>query len=167
MGLVHGGALFVAHGEVLVARAGDFPPRAERNEHRLEVLDRAAHPFQFGIREAFPDKGGAYLMIGERRAVVALGHLIQHDGVVLDVGGLELLGDALFHVAGGLPHLEKSRVRLIVNRIGVDARTRLRLRCQDFLDALTHRVPPMGLKGSRGGAENAESQTLGMRLWDD
>ena len=54
-------------------------------------------------------------MIAEDRAVVALGGLVQFDLVVLDGGGLELLGDALLHVARGLPHLEKTLVRLVVN----------------------------------------------------
>ena len=54
--------------------------------------------------------------------------------VVLDRGGLELLGDALLHVARGLPHLEQTLVRLVVNRVGVDARPGFRLWRKDFLD---------------------------------
>ena len=59
--------------------------------------------------------------------------------VVLDGGGLELLGDALLHVARRLPDLEETRVRLVVNGVGVDARPGFRLRRKDFLDGLTHR----------------------------
>jgi hypothetical protein len=61
----------------------------------------------------FLDERRAHLVVGEDRAVVALGGLVQLDGVVLDGGGLELLGDALLHVARGLPHLEETRVRLV------------------------------------------------------
>ena len=67
-------------------------------------------------------------MIGEGLAVVTLGDFLQLDFVILDVGGLELLGHALFHIARGLADLKQARVRLIVNRVGVDARTGLRLR---------------------------------------
>jgi hypothetical protein len=77
--------------------------------------------------EALLDQRGAHIVVGEDRSVVALGGLVQLDGVVLDVCGLELLGDALLHVARGLPHLEQTRVRLVVNGVGVDARPGLRL----------------------------------------
>ncbi len=109
-------------------------PGAQFGEHGLHVLDRAAHPFQFGVLEALLDESCAHLVVGEDGAVVALGGLVEFDAVVLDGGGLELLGDALFHVARGLAHLEETRVRRVVNRIGVDARTGLRLRRKDFLD---------------------------------
>ena len=119
-------------------RAGEPLPGAQLGEHGLHVLDRAAHPFQFGVLEALLDERGAHLVIGEDRAVVALGGLVQLDRVVLDGGGLELLGDALLHVARGLAHLEETLVRLVVNRVGVDARPGFRLRREDFLDGLTH-----------------------------
>ena len=68
------------------------------------------------------------------RAVVALGGFVEFDLVVLDGGGLELLGDALLHVARRLPDLEETLVRLVVDRVGVDARPGFRLRREDFLD---------------------------------
>ena len=122
-------------------------PGAERDEHGLQVLEGATHPFQFGVLETFLDERGAHLMVGEGRAVVALGDLVQLDVVILDVGGLELLGDALLHVARGLAHLEQARVRLVVNRVGVDARPGFRLRRKDFFDGLTHRFGPRPLGG--------------------
>jgi hypothetical protein len=57
-------------------------------------------------------------------------------------------GDALLHIARGLADLEQTRVRLVVNRVGVDARTRRWLRRKDFFDGLTHR---RCLRGSSGG----------------
>ena len=81
-----------------------------------------------------PDECCAYIVVAEDGAVVALGGFVQLDLVVLDGGGLELLGDALLHIARRLPDLEKTLVRLVVNRIGVDARPSFRLRCEDLLD---------------------------------
>ena len=100
----------------------------------FNVLDRAAHPFQFGVLELLPDECCAHLVVAEDGSVVALGGFVQLDLVVLDSGGLELLGDALLHIARRLPNLEKALVRLVVNRIGVDARPSFRLRREDFLD---------------------------------
>ena len=59
--------------------------------------------------------------------------------VVLDGGSLELLGDALLHVARRLADLEETLMRLVVDGIGVDARPGFRLGRKDFLDGLTHR----------------------------
>ena len=103
-------------------RAGEPLPRAQFGEHGLQVLEGAAHPFQFGVRELLPDECRAHLVVAEDGAVVALGGFVQFDLVVLDGGGLELLGDALLHVARCLPNLEKTLVRLVVDRIGIDAR---------------------------------------------
>ena len=109
-------------------------PGAQFGEHGLHVLDRAAHPFQFGVLEALPDECRAHLVVAEDGAVVALGGFVQFDLVVLDGGGLDLLGDALLHVARRLPDLEKTLVRLVVDRVGVDARPGFRLGRKDFLD---------------------------------
>ncbi|OQB94360.1 MAG: hypothetical protein BWX84_00219 [Verrucomicrobia bacterium ADurb.Bin118] len=136
--LVHSGALLGAQGKILIAGARDWLSRAERNQHRFYVLDRAAHPFQFRLIEPPANQSGPHFVIGEECPVVARGGLVQHDGVVLDVGGLELLGHAPLHVARGLPDLEQARVRLIRNRVGVDARARLRLRREDFFNGLAH-----------------------------
>jgi len=74
--------------------------------------------------------------------VIAKRHALDRppvDAIVLDGGGLELLGDALLHVARGLAHLEETVVFLIVYRVGVDARPGLRLERKDFFDGgLTH-----------------------------
>lgn len=138
--LFHGGALLGAHRERLGVRAGELLPGAQLGEDGLQVLDRAAHPFQFGVLETLLGEGGPYIVVGKHRAVVALGILIEFDLVVLDRGGLELLGDALPHVPRGLAHLKQTLVRLIGNRVGVDAGPSLRLRRKDFLDGgLTHR----------------------------
>ena len=119
---------------------------AQLGEHGLHVLDRAAHPLQLGVLEALLDERRAHLVVGEDRAVVALGGFVQLDGVVLDGGGLDLLGDALLHVARRLPDLEETLVRLVVNRVGVDARPGFRLGREDFLDGLTHlRLRPRDL----------------------
>ena len=115
-------------------RAGESLPRAHFGEHGLQVLERAAHPFQFGVLELLPNECRAHLVVAEDGAVVALGGFVQFDLVVLDGGGLELFGDALFHVARRLPNLQKTLVRLVVDRIGVDARPSLRLRREDLLD---------------------------------
>ena len=137
--LVHRLGLLAAHREGLVMRAGELLPGAQLGEHGLHVRDRAAHPLQLGVREALPDERRAHLVVGEDGAVVALGGLVQFDRVVLDRGGLELLGDALLHVARRLADLEETLVRLVVDRVGVDARPSLRLRREDLLDGLTHR----------------------------
>jgi len=71
-------------------RAGEPLPCAQFGEHGLHVLEGAAHPFQFGVRELFPDERRAHLVIGEDGAVVALGQFIQFDRVVLDGRGFEL-----------------------------------------------------------------------------
>ena len=136
--LVHRFGLFAAHRERLVMRAGEPLARAQFGEHGLHVLDRAAHPLQFGVLEAFLDERRAHVVVGEDGAVVALGGFVQFDRVVLDGGGLELLGDALLHVARRLPDLEETLVRLVVDRVGVDARPGFRLGRKDFLDGLTH-----------------------------
>ncbi len=145
--LLHGFGLLAAHRERLVMRAGEPLPGAQLGEHGLHVLDRAAHPLQFGVLEALPDERRAHLVVGEDRAVVALGGLVELDRVVLDGGGLDLLGDALLHVARRLPDLEETRVRLVVDRVGVDARPGLRLGRKDFLDGLTHRRIARGPSG--------------------
>ena len=136
--LVHRLGLLPAHREGLVMRAGEPLARAQLGEHGLHVLDRAAHPLQFGVLEALLGERRAHLVVGEDGAVVALGGLVQLDRVVLDGGGLELLGDALLHVARGLPHLEETLVRLVGDGVGVDARPGFRLGREDFLDGLTH-----------------------------
>ena len=57
------------------------------------------------IRELLPNQCRAHIVIAKDGAVVAFGGFVQFDGVVLDSRGLELLGDALLHVARCLPNL--------------------------------------------------------------
>ena len=85
---LHRFGLFAAHGKRLVMGASELLPRAQFGEHGLYVLEGAAHPFQFGVRELLPNECRAHLVIGEDGAVVALGGLVQLDLVVLDSGGL-------------------------------------------------------------------------------
>ena len=118
----------------------------------LTSLTAATHPLQFGVLEFLFDEGGAHLVVGEDRAVVALGGLVELDSVVLDGGGFELLGDALLHIARGLADLEETLVCRVINRVGIDARSSLRLWLKDFSMALviitqTFPVKVLGLKG--------------------
>jgi hypothetical protein len=120
-------------------RSRELLAGAEFGKDGLHVLDRAAHPLQLDVLEALLDEGRAHVVIGDDRAVVALDGFVQHDGVVLDGGGLDLLGDPLLHVAGCLADLEEPFMRLVGNRIGIDARPDFWLRRQDVLDGgLTH-----------------------------
>ena len=139
----------------------NFLPGAQFGEHGLHVLDRAAHPLQFGVLEALLDERRAHLVIGEDRAVVALGGFVQFDRVVLDGGGLELLGDALLHVARGLPDLEETLVRLVVDRVGVDARPGLRLRRVALIPAL---IGTKGYSSSDVGETIARAYALAEQL---
>ena len=113
--LLHRLGLLAAHRERLVVRAGEPLAGAQLGEHGLHVFDRAAHPLQFAVLKALLDKSRSHIVVGENSAVVTLGGFVQLDPVVFDGGGLELLGNALLHVARGLPHLEETLVRLIIN----------------------------------------------------
>src|SRR5437870_13614864 len=73
-------------------------------------------------------------MVRRDRAVVTLRAFVQLDLVVLDDGGLQLFGDALLDIARSLPNFEEIFVRLVVDRVGVDARPGLWLRRKDLLD---------------------------------
>ena len=121
-GLVHRLGLLPAHREVFVMRAGVPLAGAQFQQRGFDVLDRAAHPFQHHILEAFPLQRGADLVVAEQAAVVALRRLVQFNPVIPDGGGLELFGHSLLHVAGGLADLEQTRVLGIGDRVGVDAK---------------------------------------------
>ena len=138
--LLHGRALFSAHRECLVMRAGELLVHAHLGEHGLQVLDRAAHPLQFCVLEAPPNKRRAHIVVGEDSPIITLGGLVQLDSEIPNSGSLELLGYTTFHVARGLAHLEKTGMCLVVNRVGIDAGPRLRLGCKYLLNSLlTHR----------------------------
>ena len=103
-------------------RTGEPLSRAQFRQLGFHVLDRAAHPFQFCVLELLLDECCAHLVVAIDGAVVALSGFVQLDLVILDGGGLELLGDALLYVARCLPYFQKAIVRLVINRISVDAR---------------------------------------------
>jgi hypothetical protein len=55
-------------------------------------------------------------------STVALGGLVKVDGVVFDIGGLELLGHALLYVARGLADFEETCMRRVCDGVGVNTR---------------------------------------------
>ena len=55
-----------------------------------------------------PDECRAYLVVGDDGAVVALGGFVQFDPIILDRSGLELLGDALLHIASCLSDFKET-----------------------------------------------------------
>src|SRR5271165_1071991 len=122
-------------------RAGEPLPRAQFSKHYLQVLEGAAHPFQFGVDELFPDECRAHVVVAKDGAIVALSGFVQLNLVVFDGGGLELLRDAPPDITRRLSNFEKTLVRLVVDRIGVDARPNFWFRRKDFLYPLTHLRP--------------------------
>ena len=60
---LHRFGLLAAHRERLVMRAGELLARAQFGEHGLHVLDRAAHPLQFGVLEALLDERRAHVVV--------------------------------------------------------------------------------------------------------
>src|SRR2546427_11327704 len=123
--LVHGLDLLPAHRERLVMRTCEFLPGAQLSEYGANVLEGAPHPFQFVVREALADQRRAHLMVRDERAVRTLSAFVQLDLEVFDGGCLELFGDASLDVARRLPDFEKTVVRLVGYRVGVDARPSL------------------------------------------
>ena len=112
---------------------------AQLSEYGLNILHRAAHPFQFHILEFLFHKGRAHFVVAEHRAIITRGGFVEFDAVVLYACSLELLGHSLFHIARGLAHLELPRMFCVAYRIGVDAGPGFRLRRKNFFDGLTHR----------------------------
>ncbi len=134
-------------------RAADRLARAQFGKHGPHVRDRAAHPLQLGVRVALSDERRAHLVVGDDRAVVALDGFVKFDPVVADGGRFELLGDATFHVARRLAHLEQARVRVVVDGVGVDAKTHVRL-LDEYLfgSGLAHSLRlHRGLRAHRSG----------------
>ena len=114
-------------------RAGEPLPGAQFRQHSFHILKRAAHPFQLRVCKTFFDERRPHLVIGKNRAVVPLGVFVDLDTVILDRRRLELLPHPLLHVACGLPDFKQTVMRLVVDRIGVDAGTSLRLRPENLL----------------------------------
>ena len=83
-GHVDGLCLLAAHRERLMMGASEPLPGTHLGEHSLHVLDRAAYPLQFAVREAFPGKSSAHLVVGKGGAVIAFGGLVKHDPKVFD-----------------------------------------------------------------------------------
>ena len=104
MRFVHCIRLLPSHWESFRMRTAKLLTRAQFGESSFYIFERAAHPFQFSVLEALFNEDGAHFVIGEDCAIVTLGGLIEFNGVVLDVGGFELLGDTLFHIAHGLAY---------------------------------------------------------------
>ena len=133
--LVHGHGLLPAHRKGLVMSTGELLAGAKFREHGPHIGNRTVHPFQLSVRETLPDKRRSNLVIGKYRTAVTLGRLVPFDLVVLDGGGLNLLGDALLHVTCRLPDLEEAFVRLVINGVRVDAWPYLWLRRKNIFDA--------------------------------
>ena len=136
--LGYGIKLLAAHRKGFVMRTREYLAGAQLGEHGLNLLDRATHPLQLDVLETLPHERRAHIVIAEQGAVVALCGFVQLYAIVLDSGRLHLLRDALLHIARGLPHLEQTLVRRVINRVGVDAWAGFRLGCEDFLDGFAH-----------------------------
>ena len=63
---------------------------------------------------------------------MALGGFVELDAVVLDRSGLELFGDALADIAGGLANLEEAVVGGVGDGVGVDAGAGIGLGLQEL-----------------------------------
>ena len=138
--LVHRLGLFGAHAKSLVVSTCEPLASAQFCEHGLDVFDRATDPFQFGILQPLLDQRCAHFMVREDASIIALRRLVQHDGVVLNCGGLQLFSHAQRHITRGLPHLEQAGMILIRNGVSVDARPGGWFGSEDVLDGrLIHR----------------------------
>ena len=78
--------------------------------------------------ESSLNESGPYFVIRESAAIFPLCRLVQLDLIILYLGSLQLLADALFYFSSGLTNFEESGVSLVINRVGVNARPGGRLR---------------------------------------
>ena len=132
---VHRIRLLGPHAKGFVVCAAETLAGAQLCQNRLHILGRATHPLQVVFFEPLFNQGRTHIVVGEDRAVIALCHFIEHDGVVFDSSCLQLFCDPKEHIARGLSYLEQALVRCISNGVGVDTGTGNWLRCQDFIDA--------------------------------
>ena len=72
-------------------------------------------------------------MVSENCPVVAFVRLVKINGE-LDRCGLCLLLDALLHIAGRLPNLQETFMRVVINRVGVDPWPNVWLRRENFVE---------------------------------
>ena len=145
IGLFDRSRLLVARREILVMGAGELLARAQFGQHGFYIGDGALHPFEPRVGKSLAPQRFAHGMIGDDATVISFGPLIQLDGVVRDRCGLELLRNALFHVACRLPNLEQPSVAVCRNRVDVNTRASFWLWGEDFLDCRPiHPQPPWG-----------------------
>ena len=148
VGLFDGGVLLAAHGEGEVVGAGELGAGAEFGDGGADVRLGAAHPLAGRDFEALLAKALADLVVGEGCAIRPDRQLVDEDGVVLDRGGLELLGDAGFDVARGLADLEEAGVGVVVDGVGVDAQG-AGAWGEELFGRFSHRRRPLGGLGSQ------------------
>lgn len=121
-----------------MAWATQSDARAKLGQHAFDIGDGALHPLELRVGKAFFGEGRAYVVVTKHATVGALGGLVEFDGVVGDSGGLELLGDPLRHITGGLADFELAGVGRIVDGVSVDARPGGWFGRQDGFDGVSH-----------------------------
>ncbi len=149
VGLLDGTLLLVAHAEGRVMRAGVGLAGAQFGDRGEHVVDRAPHPLEHRVGEALLHEPPTHLEVAEHRTLGAVRRLVDDDLVVLDRRRLELLSDAGLHVLRRLPDLEEAGVRLVVDRVRVDAEARLGFWREEVSLRLRHRQAPWGEPCSR------------------
>src|SRR6185312_9954074 len=102
-------------------RARELLAGAKFCNYRQHVVDRASHPLEPNVFEAFLGEPCAYLVVSEDRSVRAVGELFNEDACV-DASSFGLLGDPLPHIARGLADLQLPLMLRIIDRVGVDLR---------------------------------------------
>ena len=133
----HRVGLLLPHEEGLVVLARDFLTRAQFSDDGFYVLHTAAHPFQRCVLETLLYQRRADGVVTEDRSVVPFSGLVQLDSE-LDRRGFGLLSNARLYFARGLPNLQLPLVRVVGNRISVNAWARHRLRRKYVVNGLTH-----------------------------
>ncbi|GAA5030762.1 hypothetical protein GCM10025738_11230 [Microbacterium fluvii] len=138
-GLLDCGLLFGAHREGRVVGAGEALARAQLADRGQHIVDGAAHPLELRVGVTLLLKSFAHVEVAEDAPVVAIGRLVEHDLVVLDRRGLQLLRDPHLDVLRRLPDLEQPLVRVVLDRVRVDAQAGVGLERQELVEGLRHR----------------------------
>ena len=136
--LGHRLGLLRPHDEVERAILGLRSSLAQGQHRRPHLGHVALEPLPVGIADAPLPQLGMHVAVGEGRAVVAHGRLLQHDAVGRRPGfddGI-LLGHPVADVDGGVTHLEQPVVLRIGVPVGVDFRLAYRPRGEELF---THR----------------------------